>query len=267
MVPFGHRVHKHWMAPGRSASAGVRQLSPAWRSHAEDTKNKTKPPALAPLRTSQAARERKEKGGRRRKREREKERKEREREKGRKGEKKGEREKGEREKERRKERKREREKERKRERERERERERGAARTIQKTLCCTGASNKLMHRRCNEQRITVHWSSSGTQSRGRTHRHEASELPRRSGRMMSSRVGGTSKMLCGVDLLARRLRAEAPSGTARTIQKGICCTGACRELLHRRCNEQPCTWNASQGFTFTEANKCTTSIQPRASSW
>ena len=61
----------------------------------------------------------------------------------------------------------------------------------------------------------------------RTHKHESSELPRRSGRMTLSRVGGTSKMLHGVDLLPRRLRAEAPSGSARTIQKGICCIGAC----------------------------------------
>ena len=64
-------------------------------------------------------------------------------------------------------------------------------------------------------------------------------------------------MLRGVDLLARRLRAAAPTGSARTIQKGVCCIGACNKLLHRRCNEEPCTGNASLGFCSTEASKCT----------
>ena len=73
--------------------------------------------------------------------------------------------------------------------------------------CKEGVSRFTSHRR--------------TQSRGRTHRHEASEQPRRSGRMMLSRVGGTSKMLRGVDQHARRLRAAAPSGSARAIQKGM----------------------------------------------
>ena len=65
------------------------------------------------------------------------------------------------------------------------------------------------------RRITVHWSSSGTQSTGRSHRHEASALPRRGGRMMLSRVGGITKMLRGVDLLARHHTAIVPSGSVR----------------------------------------------------
>ena len=81
--------------------------------------------------------------------------------------------------------------------------------------------------------------------------------------MVLSRVGGISKMLRGVDLLARCLRAAAPSGSARTIQKGVCCIGACSKLFHRRCNEQPCTWNALLGFhpSLKRANVLT-SIQP-----
>ena len=73
--------------------------------------------------------------------------------------------------------------------------------------------------------------------------------------MMLSRVGGTGKMLRGVDLLAASepQRLQAVPETSRKV----CAASACNRLLHRRCNEEPCTWNASQGFTFTEARKCT----------
>ena len=102
---------------------------------------------------------------------------------------------------------------------------------------------------------------------------------------MFSRTDGTSKMLHDVDvrsgvhirrcrsagrcmlsisfpgslpqLLARHLVAAAPPGSARTIQKRLCCVGACNTLLYRRCNEQPGTGISSLGFFFTEASKCT----------
>ena len=58
-------------------------------------------------------------------------------------------------------------------------------------------------------------------------------------------------------VFGNRPGAAAPPGSARTNQKGLCCVGACNKLLYRRCNEQPCTWISSLGFSFTEASKCT----------
>ena len=65
--------------------------------------------------------------------------------------------------------------------------------------------------------------------------------------MVLSRVGGTSKMLRGVHLLARRLRAAEPS---RKV---------CAALVHATncCIEDAMGSLASLGFTFTEASKCT----------
>ena len=74
--------------------------------------------------------------------------------------------------------------------------------------------------------------------------------------MMFSRMDGTSKMLHDVDLLAGRLGAATSPGSARTIQKGLCCVGACNKW-YRRCNEQPRTWISSLRFSFTEASECT----------
>ena len=75
---------------------------------------------------------------------------------------------------------------------------------------------------------------------------------------MLSRVGGTGKMLHGVNLLARRLRATAHSGSARTIQQRMCCIGACNKV----CCIEDAMSSLALGTPrwvspFTEASKCT----------
>ena len=42
VVPFGHRVHKHWMAPGRSASAGVHQTVASVEQPLQKTQKQSK---------------------------------------------------------------------------------------------------------------------------------------------------------------------------------------------------------------------------------